>query len=347
MDALIGATIRARYRVDSLIGEGGLCAVYRGEDLREQRRVAVKVLPADRAAAPEMAGRFRREVTTGKRIEHPNVVAITDSGELDDGALYLVMELLEGRSLAALMAGGRITVPRALAIARQMLLGLQAAHELGIAHRDVKPENVILVDAGGVETVKLLDFGIASNERAAVKLTAAGVAFGTPEYISPEMAMGLPADARADLYAVGVVLFQMVTGRLPFTDADPGALLRAHAQTAPPSPRAAAPDAAIAPELDALILRALQKLPEDRFAGADEMIAAIDRLPRAETGGFGRVIFVLIVLALVGAAAWWWWMQRQNSGQNPPQSESQSKPQTEPQSPAPKPARKKPTSPRR
>ncbi|HZS41208.1 MAG TPA: serine/threonine-protein kinase [Polyangia bacterium] len=342
-DPFLGATVGGRYRVDSLIGEGGLCAVYRAEDVREKRRVAVKVLPAARAAAPELAGRFRREVTTGKRIEHSNVVAISDSGELEDGSLYLVMELLEGRSLAALLAGGRVTLARALAIARQMLVGLAEAHRLGIAHRDVKPENVILVDVGGVETVKLLDFGIASNDRAAVKLTAAGVAFGTPEYISPEMAMGLPADARADLYAVGVVLFQMVTGRLPFTSKDPAALLRAHAQEPAPSPREVTPDGAIPPELDALILRALQKLPEDRYASANDMIAALDQLPRVKRGGFGRAIFVLIALALVAAAVWWWWNLRQNGGQ----SETQSGAQSEPQSPAPKPAKKRPTLPRR
>ena len=205
-DSLLGTVVGGHYRIESVLGQGGMCTVYRA--VGKGKHVAVKVLAGDSARDPELGRRFQREITTGRRIQHPNVVAILDDGEIADGR-FLVMELLDGKSLSAVLAHGRLSTVRSVAVARQILAGLGAAHELGIAHRDVKPDNIFLVG----DHVKILDFGIASNERAAEKLTAAGVAFGTPEYISPEMAMGLPTDARSDVYAAGVVLFQMLTGR--------------------------------------------------------------------------------------------------------------------------------------
>ena len=157
-----------------------------------------------------------------------------------------------------------------------MLVGLGRAHELGVVHRDVKPRQRHAHRRQRAETVKLFDFGIASNERAAIKLTVPGTAFGTPEYIAPEQAMGLDVDARADLYAVGVVLFEMLCGRLPFVCKDDIAFLRAHIKEPPPTPSSVAPDAKISAAVDALVLRALDKDPEKRFANANEMIAAID-----------------------------------------------------------------------
>ena len=274
---LVGKLIANRYLVGEPLGAGGLCTVYRAEDLRRGRDVAVKVLPAEKAQVKEFAARFGREVTTAKRIDHPNVAAISDSGEMPDGALFLVMELLQGTLLSNALSDGRMPVGRALIVARQMLVGLGEAHRLGIVHRDVKPENVMLVDVNGLETVKLFDFGIASNERAAMKLTAPGTAFGTPEYIAPEQAMGQKVDGRADLYGVAAVLFEMLTGRLPFVCKDDIAYLRAHIKETPPPPSAAAPDARISSAVDALVLRALAKDPDQRFANSEDMIAAIDR----------------------------------------------------------------------
>ncbi len=302
---LVGKLIANRYLVGEVLGAGGLCTVYRGEDLRRQKDVAIKVLPADKAREKEFAARFNREVTTAKRIDHPNVAAIMDSGELPDGGLFLVMELLQGTLLSNALEGGRLPLTRALVIARQMLVGLGRAHKLGVVHRDVKPHNVMLVDVGGLETVKLFDFGIASNERAAMKLTAPGTAFGTPEYIAPEQAMGQKVDARADLYAVGVVLFEMLCGRLPFLCKDDIAFLRAHIKETPPKPSEAARDAKIPSAVDALILRVLDKDPEKRFADADEMIAAIDAIaghkPLERSGG-GRLVWVAVVLVVVAIA---------------------------------------------
>ena len=302
---LIGKLVANRYLVGDVLGAGGLCTVYRAEDLRKQTEVALKVLPADKAKVKEFAARFQREVTTAKRIDHPNVAAITDSGELPGGGLFLVMELLKGTLLSNALVGGRLPLPRALVIARQMLVGLGRAHELGVVHRDVKPHNVMLVDVGGLETVKLFDFGIASNERAAIKLTVPGTAFGTPEYIAPEQAMGQDVDARADLYGVGVVLFEMVCGRLPFVCKDDVAFLRAHIKEAPPKPSAVAPDARIPPAVDALVLRALDKDPDKRFENAAEMIAAIDvaagHRPLEERGR-GRLVWIALLLVILAVA---------------------------------------------
>jgi len=311
---LVGTTVGGRYKIESLLGTGGMCSVYRATDGKEKKSVALKVLPAASAQDAELARRFQREITTGRRIDHPNVVAIWDAGDLPDGGRFLVMELLEGHSLSHALHAGRMPAPRALGIARQMLVGLGKAHALGIAHRDIKPDNIFLVG----DTVKLLDFGIASNERAAEKLTAAGVAFGTPEYISPEMAMGLPTDARSDIYSVGVVLFQMLSGRLPFVDSDPKALLRAHAHEAAPSLTAVVPDAHIPEALAKIVARALEKLPEDRYQsaaamqGALDAIVAADRAAREAKARKRRLTFATLFLLALAAGTTAFWLSRQD-----------------------------------
>ena len=302
---LIGKLVANRYLVGDVLGAGGLCTVYRGEDLRKQSDVAIKVLPADKANVKEFAARFQREVTTAKRIDHPNVAAISDSGELPGGGLFLVMELLKGTLLSNALEDGRMPPARALVIARQMLVGLGRAHELGVVHRDVKPHNVMLINVGGLETVKLFDFGIASNERAAMKLTVPGTAFGTPEYIAPEQAKGEKVDGRADVYGVGVVLFEMLCGRLPFVCKDDIAYLRAHIKEPAPAPSSVAPDARISRAVDQLVLRALEKDPDKRFKDANEMIAAIDvaggHRP-LEGRGSRKLVWVAAVLIVVAAA---------------------------------------------
>jgi serine/threonine-protein kinase len=290
--SLLGATVEGRYKMLQLIGEGGMCVVYRAEDQKRKLQVAVKVMTAERAANAELAARFNREAAAGKRIQHANVTAISDSGSLPDGGLYLVMEFLDGELLGDLVDKGALPIDRSVSITRQMLLGLGAAHALGMTHRDVKPDNVMLVG----ETVKLLDFGIASNERAAFKLTAAGLAFGTPEYISPEMAMGLPVDLRADLYSVGIVLYQMVTGKLPFTG-DQKALLRAHIDGKPPAPRSL--NAKISPALESFILKALEKLPEKRFPTAQAMLDELDAATKKSFPWWILILTALILVSLV------------------------------------------------
>lgn len=274
-DKWTGQVLGGRYRVGPKLAEGGAGAVYRADHLGLNEQVAVKVLHAAVARHQEMSKRFLREVTVAARLDHPNVVTMYDSGTLDDGSLYYVMELLEGMSLGEAMTAGRMEPQRVLSLTRQLLDALGHAHARGVAHRDVKPENVMLVRRAGVETVKLVDFGIAGDEEATEKLTATGVAFGTPEYLSPEMALGQKTGHRADVYAVGVMLFEMLTGRHPFAGLTGSALVRAHALTPPPSPREVAPDVPISLALEAVILRSLMKLPEARFATAGEMKEAL------------------------------------------------------------------------
>ncbi|HUS64761.1 MAG TPA: serine/threonine-protein kinase [Kofleriaceae bacterium] len=302
--ALIGKEIRGThsYRIERLLGQGGTSSVFRGELLVKGRPVAIKVLHAQWARQPEMALRFQREISTAKRITHPNVVSVSDAGSLEDGSLFLVMELLEGTSLASLIEEGPIPPARALAITRQILFALDAAHQHGVVHRDVKPSNVFIVQKDGQEVVKLFDFGIALNDKAAVKLTAAGTAFGTPEYISPEMAMGQKVDGRADLYSLGVVLFEMVTGRLPFVSGDPIALLRAHINEAAPTPRSVSKD--VPKPLDALIVRAMSKKPDARFPSAEAMRQAVDAAAGLDSGRRPIAWVLLLILAVLGYLVW-------------------------------------------
>jgi serine/threonine-protein kinase len=328
-DSLIGQEVRGReaYRIDALLAEGGTSRVYRGTHLLKRRRVAIKVMSPEVAAIPEMAARFDREVAIATRLRHPNVVEVLDSGTLDgaaSGGRFLVMELLRGRPLDAVLRDeGALPPVRVLTIARQILDALDEAHRQGIVHRDVKPHNIFLLDENSTgDKVRIFDFGIALNERAAMKLTAAGTAFGTPDYISPEMATGSRVDARADLYSLGATLFEMVTGRPVFVDKTPIQLLRAHIHEPPPRARDVAPARAIPPRVDALIARALEKSPARRFPSARAMrkevdlclaalttptIAALPEEPRSSVGGRVALTAFGIVLAL-GTALFLWWI---------------------------------------
>ncbi len=303
--ALLGKEIRGThvFRIDSLIGQGGTSSVYRGEWLVRSKPVAIKVLHSKSAAIPEMTKRFQREVATSQRLAHPNVVEVIDSGQLPDGSLFMVMELLEGVPLDEEIAKGRLEPERALALTAQILSALDAAHKMGVVHRDIKPSNVFLVNRGGVETAKLFDFGIALNDRAAVKLSIAGAAFGTPEYMSPEMARGDKLDGRADLYSLGVMLFEMLTGRLPFVRNDPLDLLRDHLGAIPPSLRQFVPELPRA--LEEVVLRSLNKMPNDRFASAEQMHAAIFDLAArpARQRRRGRLLMFAIFLVIAATVA--------------------------------------------
>ena len=283
---LVGKLVANRYLVGDVLGAGGLCTVYRGEDLRKQSDIAIKVLPADKAQgqgvrrALPARGHDRQAHRSPERRRHQRLGRAARRRPLPrDGAAqgHAPVERARGR--------GACRAARALVIARQMLVGLGRAHELGVVHRDVKPHNVMLESTcGGLETVKLFDFGIASNDRAAMKLTVPGTAFGTPEYIAPEQAKGEKVDARADLYGVGVVLFEMLCGRLPFVCKDDIAYLaRAHQRAAAGAVERRARRASISRAVDALVLRALDKDPDKRFKDANEMIAAID-IARPATG---------------------------------------------------------------
>ena len=275
MASISGELLGGRYELGPVIGEGGAAVVYRGLDVRLQRPVAVKVLRSGLAADPEALARFRREAQAAASLVHPNVVAVYDYGESGD-LYYIVLELLPGPTLREfLRAKGPLSTGRAVAIAGQILAGLQAAHARGLVHRDVKPQNVLFGEDGAV---KVADFGIA-RALSAPALTSVGEAIGTAHYLSPEQARGEPAGPASDVYSTGVVLYEMLAGAPPFDGDTNLALALKHISAEPPLLASVAPH--VPPALSTVVHRALAKDPAERFAGAGEMAAALANLNRA------------------------------------------------------------------
>lgn len=283
-DDQVGRVIDDRYQLLSLIGRGGMGSVYKAEHLVIRRNVALKLLHPSLASVPEISRRFEREAFAIGRISHPNCVDVMDFGKLDDGSLYLVMEFLKGHSLGDDLADRTTVEPgRALHILRHILRGLGHAHENDIVHRDVKPENVVLVDQDGdPDFAKILDFGIAklmgsaAADDGGVKLTQAGMAFGTPIYMSPEQAVGNPVDGRADLYAASVMAYEMITGSPPFQSDDKIEIMSMHTTRPVPPMKEVAPKLDIPTDVENLVVRGLAKRPQDRYANAAEYIEAIE-----------------------------------------------------------------------
>jgi serine/threonine protein kinase len=283
--AEIGSIIDKRYRITGVLGTGGMGSVYRGEHIKLRRPVAVKMLHAHFSQTSEASKRFEREAFAAGRLDHPNCVTVSDFGELDDGTLYLVMELIDGLSLEDLLErDGRLSVARALHITGHVLRGLGHAHQMGIVHRDIKPGNVILVERDDdTEFARLLDFGIAklmgeaATEEGGKKLTQAGMAFGTPLYLSPEQAIGGRVDHRADLYSTSVMLFQMVTGVVPFDSEEPLDVLMAHATREVPRIAEMAPGVQVPEDVEQLIRRGMAKKAGQRFVDATEYLSEIER----------------------------------------------------------------------
>jgi serine/threonine protein kinase len=271
----LGTVVAGRYRVDAMIGEGGMGVVARAHDLQLKREVAIKLMrPALALQSPQLATRFEIEAQSVARLEHPNIVQVIDFGSTSDGGKFLVMQLLVGASLQSLL-GTPMSPQRAVALALPILRGLAHAHTRGVVHRDIKPENVLVTrDHEGAEQLKLVDFGLAKlldAEPGAPALTHAGLVMGTPSYMSPEQAMGKPVDARGDLYAVGLLLHEMLRGRPTFDNENPMGMVVMQATEAPPP----LPDD-VPPALAAVVMRLLAKAPDDRFASAEETIAALE-----------------------------------------------------------------------
>jgi serine/threonine-protein kinase len=273
-----------RYEIVERLGAGGVGFVYRAKDAKLGRLVAIKVLQQHAAALPEWRRRFEREAKALSALAHPNIVTVTDSG-IDNGLPYLVMELLQGKTLADLIKEGPLPSPRALDIARQVLRGLAFAHGKGIVHRDLKPANVFLQALPDqADHVRLLDFGMAkflegSGSRSLVdNLTRVGTVFGTPSYMSPEQGRAEPVDARTDVYAAGVVLFEILTGRTPFAGDSFQEIARAHLLDPIPSLAAARPDLSIAAFLQPVVERAMAKKPVARYPDAASMLAALETI---------------------------------------------------------------------
>ena len=288
-DPMVGRTLASRYKLLRRVGAGGMGQVYRARHVILRHDVALKLLSPELTRDPVMRERFVREAQATNLLKHPNIVDIWDVAE-EGNRVFLVMEFLEGESLAQRMQSGPMGVRESVEIAIPVCHALGRAHALGVVHRDVKPENVFLArDPAGALRVKVLDFGIV-HMRSEVRLTMPGEVFGTPEYLASELARGEPCGPASDLYALGVMLFEMVTGALPF-NGTVNDLIRQHAHAAPPSMRSRLPSVPAA--LDALALSLMQKSPADRPASATEVLDALAAILEQESA----------TLAPAGAAA--------------------------------------------
>jgi serine/threonine-protein kinase len=279
--SLAGSVLDGRYLVVSKIADGGMSIVYLGQDQEHDgQRVAIKFLPPELSEDMKAMERLRREADMGIRLVHRNVCSITRLGETSDGLVYVVMPFIEGEVLCdRTYRLGSIPLTLAVKLVNDMAAGLHAAHELEIIHRDLKPENVMIcADASGEEFAVVMDFGLAKDREAArflEKLTATGVVLGTPEFMSPEQLRGKPLDRRTDVYSLGLVTYEMLTGKLPFPGENQQDLLLARLRSHPTPIREMRPDLGFSAEIEKVLTKALQRLPEERYATAPEFAAAL------------------------------------------------------------------------
>lgn len=292
--ALIGDTISGRYRIGEPIASGGMGAVFRGEHLHMRKHVAIKILHAETEGLEGLAAQFEREAVAGAHIDHPNVASATDFGERDDGSFFLVLEYVKGDTLESVLKKGPISVDRVLNIAGQIAAGLHAAHAKGIVHRDVKSANVMLTTQEGEELAKLIDFGFAKVPVGRLSLAGdddplskedhdADTVFGTIHYLSPEAAGGMDKlDARSDLYGLGIIMYEMLTGKRPFDGDTAPVVFKHHRETPPPPFIERAPMIPVPASLEAVVMRLLEKNPDDRFQSGEAVIAALDRVAAAK-----------------------------------------------------------------
>lgn len=317
--ALIGRTISERYRIVELVAMGGMGAIYRGEHLLMRKEVAIKVLHPEIEGFPELVERFEREAVAGAHISHPNVASASDFGKFDDDSYFLVLEFIKGQTLRKVIGEGPIAPARAQKFASGVAAALGAAHQKGIIHRDLKPRNIMVLSAtaGAEESIKLIDFGLAkvpveklsvnaldADDSGRRSLTAAGVVMGTIAYMAPETALGMRAvEAPADLYALGIITYEMLTGLHPFDAPDNAALFAKHKTAVPPPMRERNPRTRVPPLLEAVVMRLLEKDPEKRYPSAEAVVRALDEAMLGESS-FQPLPPALPELTPLGSEAW-------------------------------------------
>ena len=278
-DSLVGQTLAGKYLIEELIKSGGMGSVYRGKHVLMDKRVAIKVLRPSLAMDDVVVARFSREAKAASRISHPHAVSVTDFGESENGVVFLVMEYLDGQTLKEIIRHeGALPLARAVEIVRQVAGALDAAHKQGVVHRDLKSDNIMLSETNGGDWAKVLDFGIAKiQEPEGTRdhdITAPNLVIGTPQYMSPEQCSQTgPIDARSDVYSLGVILYEMLAGRVPFTGESPTVIMMKQVQDTPPSVLAARPD--LPKGIGEVVERALAKKPADRFQTAGELSEAL------------------------------------------------------------------------
>ena len=281
-DSLVGQTLAGKYSIEELIKSGGMGSVYRGKHVLMDKTVAIKVLRPSLAVDNVVVARFSREAKAASRISHPHAVSVTDFGESENGVVFLVMEYLDGQTLKEIIRSeGPMPLARAVEIVRQVSGALDAAHQQGVVHRDLKSDNIMLSETNGGDWAKVLDFGIAKiQELEGARdhdITAPNLVIGTPQYMSPEQCSQTgPIDARSDVYSLGVILYEMLAGRVPFTGESPTVIMMKQVQDTPPSILTARPD--LPEAIAGVVERALAKKPADRFQTAGELFAALSEI---------------------------------------------------------------------